>query len=172
MSSWLRRAVICVLATIAAVIPVAVVLGMRLPQHHHAQATALISAPPLAVWTMISDVSAEPEWRSGVRRVEVLGDGRWREYGPGGGLTYRLDSSEFMGSRVVVIDDKDASFTGTWRFTLTPVAGGRTQLKIEEDASVSNPVWRFVGHYLIGERSTMDSYLRDLQRAFKYKKQG
>jgi hypothetical protein len=73
-----------------------------------------------------------------------------------------------MHRRVVAIDDPKLPFTGTWTYTLEPLPNGDTLVSIAEDANVPSPLYRFAGHYFIGERASIDRYLRDLHRTFEY----
>lgn len=164
------RVLAFIVGAIAVGIAVVVVLGLRLPREHRIEASTEISAPPLAVWTTISDPAAGPTWRSDVKRVEMLDQRRWREYGKTGSVIYRLDKNDPMHSRVVVIDDPGLPFTGKWTYVLEAQPNGETQLTITEDATVWNPVYRFVAHYVIGERTTLDRYLGDLKKSFAYGK--
>jgi len=161
-----------ILAVCAVAIAVMVLMGLRVPREHHVAGSAVIDAPQLAVWTAISDVRSAPQWRPEVKLVELLDDNRWKESGSHGSMTFRLGHAEPMSRRIVVFDDRNAPFTGKWTFTLEPVENGKTQVTIAEDATVFSPVWRFVGHYVIGERSSIDEYLRDLEKSFAFKKSG
>jgi hypothetical protein len=164
------RIIAIILGILAVCIAIVVLMGMRLPKEHRIENSAEIGAPPLAVWTQISDVAGSPTWRSDVKRVEMLDQKRWREYGKTGSVVFRLALSEPMQRRVVVIADRNLPFTGSWMYTLEPLPNGNTKVTIVEDATVFNPVYRFVGHYFIGERTSIDRYLHDLQKSFAYGK--
>ena len=164
------RIIAFILGILAVCIAIIVLMGMRLPKQHRVENSAEIGAPQLTVWTQISDVAAAPTWRSDVKRVEVLDEKRWREYGKTGSVIFRLALSDPMRRRVVVIADRNLPFAGQWTYTLEPLPNGNTKVTIVEDATVFNPVYRFVGHYFIGERTTIDHYLNDLQKSFAYGK--
>jgi hypothetical protein len=162
------RILVWLLGGIAAVVMVVAVMGMRLPKEHRVQNSAEISAPPLAVWTAISDVSSGPQWRSDLKRVEVLDQRHWREYSKTGSTVFRLDHSEPITLRVVVIDDRNLPYQGRCVYKLAPLPNGNTLLTITEDGKVYHPIWRFVAHYIIGERTSIDRYLNDLHKSFQY----
>jgi Polyketide cyclase / dehydrase and lipid transport len=144
------------------------VMGMRLPKHHRAQNSAVITASPMAVWAAISDVAAGPNWRSDLKRVDIIDSNRWREYDRHrNSVMFRLDSSLPMHQRVVSIDDPGLPYSGSWTYNLQGDERGNTTITIVEDADVKSPVWRFFGHYVIGERSSIDRYLHDLQKSFE-----
>ncbi len=162
------KILVYVLGVVVALVAVVLLAGMRLPQTHHAENAAEISAPPLAVWTTISDVASGPNWRSDLKQVELLDSGRWREHGSSGDVTFRLDTSVPTQRRVVAIDDPKLPYSGTWTYVLEPLPNGNTKITIAEDANVKSALYRFVGHYIIGERSSIDRYLRDLHKSFQY----
>src|SRR5689334_9537528 len=79
------------IAVLAAIAIGVVVAGMSLPQNHVATRTTHLSAPPEAVWALISNASDFPSWRSNVDSVEVIKSGEapsWREISKGERMTY------------------------------------------------------------------------------------
>lgn len=149
----------------------AVVIGMgsRLPVEHTATASAVIAAPPERVWAMISDVQGQAGWRTGLKRVEMMAPGAggpcWREVQTGMEMPLCTISSEAPRGRVVQIADPKLPFGGTWTYRLEPEGAAATRVTITEDGITKPEMWRFLGHYVMGEDAQVKQYLGDLQRA-------
>lgn len=63
------------------------------------------------------------------------------------------------------IASTDVPFGGTWTFQVAPDGSG-ARVTITERGWVSNPIFRFVSRFVIGETATMDTYLRALGKRF------
>ncbi len=144
-------------------------LGSRLPVEHRATATALIAAPREQVWETISKVEGQPRWRTGLKSVEVLPAGAegpcWREMQGWMSMPLCVTASEAPSRRVVKIVDPALPFGGTWTYVLEEERPGATKVTITENGTTGPPMWRFVGHYVMGEDGQIKQYLRDLQGA-------
>ena len=145
-------------------------IGLLLPKDHVARAEAEVAAPPAEVAALIRDVERQPRWRRGVTAIETVG----RE---GGVLRYIERSGgdsilfEFVEERPgalfrSTIADADLPFGGSWTIAVDPVPGG-TRVAIEENGTVTNPVFRFASRFVFGHEATMKRYLEDLDRAFR-----
>ncbi len=156
-----------IVAGIAGLVGLVAAVGAALPKGHRASRTITYAASPEAVFQAITEVTRFPEWRSRVKRVEVLpDDGRgmlFKEDGADGVITFRIEKAE-RGKQVVTrIADPNLAFGGTWTFDLQP-AGTGTALTITEDGEVYNPIFRFVSHFFISPAATIDTYLADLRK--------
>lgn len=144
-----------------------VVIGALLPKAHIASRSAVFSATPEQLYGLMD---GSQTWRSNVRGYESLTarDGRrqWRETDPyGGTITYEAVERRpprLLKTRIV---SANLPYSGSWTLTLEPTAGGATRVRITEQGEVSNPLFRFVSRFLIGQTRTIDVYLRDLGRA-------
>jgi hypothetical protein len=63
-----------------------------------------------------------------------------------------------------IADDK-LPFGGTWTYEIAPTAEGST-LRITENGFVGNPIFRFMSKFVMGQASTMETYLRSLAKKF------
>jgi len=157
------RWVLGTLGVLVAVVLVVYVVGLLLPKSHVASTSARYAASPDAIWTTLTDVSAFPQWRGDVSRVEILPDENgqrgWREFGKQGTVTYRV--VEAVPSRRLVsrIADPDLPYGGSWTYELTPADSG-TRLTITERGEVYNPIFRFVSRFIMGYTATMNGMLR------------
>lgn len=167
------RKVVYVLVAVVVIALLIVGWGALLPKKHHSEDSVIVKADPAEIWNAISDVKDSPSWRSDVTRVEVLDDANpashWREFNKNNGVTFRLDHSQPPSQRVVSIDDPALPFGGTWTMTIEPFEPGITHVRIDEEGEVRNPVYRWVSRYIIGQRSSMERYLLDLQKHFAAK---
>jgi hypothetical protein len=157
----------------AAAIPVGaaalvLLVGSLLPRDHLATREARLPAAPARVAALVREVEKQPDWRRGVRAVEVVERGR-------SGLVYversddgaiRFDFREEVPGRLFrsAIADPDLPFGGEWTIALAPEGTG-TRIRIEERGSVRNPVYRFFSALVFGHEASMASYLADLEAA-------
>ena len=142
-------------------------IGLALPKNHVARAELLVPAPPAAVAAIVRDVEAQPRWRSGVARVEVLERGRGTlRYVEHGDEAIAFDFAEVEpGARFrSVIADPTLPFGGAWTIVLAAEDGG-TRVRIEERGEVRHPLYRFFSRFVFGHEQTMRTYLADLDQA-------
>jgi hypothetical protein len=164
MMKWLIIAVALLLVP-CALVPA---IGLMLPKNHVARAETVVAGPPDRVAALIRDVEAQPRWRTGVDRIEVLKRGPngllYVEHSSQGAI--RFDFSEEVRDRLFrsVIADPDLPFGGSWSIELAPRGSG-TLVRIEERGSVGNPIFRFFSALVFGHHATMNAWLADLQRA-------
>jgi uncharacterized protein YndB with AHSA1/START domain len=147
---------------------VAYVMGSRLPNDHTASASVVLPASQERVWTLITDVKSQPSWRSDLKSIEPWqGDSTgtcWVEVQSGMKMPLCVEVTEPLKTRVVRIADKDLPFGGTWTYELEPSGADQTKLTITERGTTGPAIWRFVGHYLIGEDSNLKKYESDLKK--------
>lgn len=156
---WILGAV----GVLVSLVIVVVVIGYLLPESHVASVSARYAASPDTIWATLTDVSAFPQWRSDVKRVELLPDENgqrgWREHGSQDVITYRVVESAAPRRLVSRIADANLPYGGSWTYELTPAESG-TRLTITENGEVYNPIFRFVSRFIIGHTGTMESVLR------------
>jgi hypothetical protein len=167
-----------ILASLALLISLSYLRGVLLPSTHVAQLQRHIDAPLAQVAARIADLRAQPNWRRTVSTIEIIesSDGavRYREVGNHGAIRFKFqtgiasaDSQQFLST----IDDPELAFGGQWTFQLTASANG-TEVSIREDGTVRSPIFRFVGHDLLGYERTIRQYLDDLERSFQGQSHG
>lgn len=155
-------------AAVAALLLLALLVGMMLPEEHTARAAARVPGSPDEVWTAMTEAEAFPEWRPGVQAVEVLdrdseGAVRWTERARAGSMTLEVVERR-PGERLVLrIADPDLPFGGRWTYELEPDGAG-TRVRITEDGEIYNPIFRFMARYVLGYEATMRDYLEGLER--------
>jgi hypothetical protein len=147
----------------------AAVMGSRLPVDHTAIAAETIPASQQRVWQLITNVTSQPKWRTGLKEVTPMapkGDAPcWTEIQ--GSMTMPLcaEISEAPTRRVVRIADPKLPFGGTWTYLLEPAGADSTRVTIVEQGTTRPAMWRFVEHYVSGEDVQIRQYLADLKKA-------
>jgi uncharacterized protein YndB with AHSA1/START domain len=160
------RWILIAVATIAAAVAVAALVGWRLPRSHRASREQVMAANPELIWAAITDVEAFPSWRTDVKTVRRLPDrdGRraWVEDGGSGKITFVVERADAPRLLVTRIADPDLPFGGTWTYEITPAAQG-SRLTITEDGEIYNPFFRFMARFIFGYEATIASYLAALE---------
>jgi uncharacterized protein YndB with AHSA1/START domain len=169
---WLVLIVVAIAALIVAV----VVIGALLPKDHTVTRAIRLKQPPAAVWQAITDYTKFPEWRHDVERVEPLPasfsaggtKSGWVETVKGAGrIPLEITQSVPPQRLVTHIADPNLPFGGDWIYEITPAADGAgCRLRITENGSVGNPIFRFVSRFVFGLHATMDNYLKALASKF------
>lgn len=154
---------------IAVLILAVALVGLMLPRDHVASRSTTLKASPEAVWAALTDTKAFPAWRDDVKSVEALpsvnGKRAWKETGKSGSISYVAEEERPPSRLVARITNDDLPFGGAWTYDLAP-SGTGTRLTITEKGWVSNPIFRFVSRFVIGQTATMDSFLRALGKRF------
>ena len=157
--------ILIVVASLAALIGIAALVGSRLPRAHRASREQRLPASSEAIWSAITDVEAFPAWRRDVKRVQRLPDRDglpvWIEEGRSGKITFAVERLERPRLLVARIADPDLPFGGTWTYEVTP-----DQSRITEDGEIYNPLFRFMARFIFGHEGTIASYLSDLDKRF------
>lgn len=158
----MMKIALIIAASLVVAVLIVVVIGSRLPRTHVATRTQHFDSPPAAVYAAIRDVASYGKWRKDVQRVELLSATQFREHGAHGAVTYDV-LEDVPGRKLVTrIADLDLGYGGTWTYELAPDGGG-TMLRITENGEVSNPLFRFLSHYVFGQTATLDAYLAALR---------
>ncbi len=143
-------------------------LGSRLPVEHRAVARAVVAAPRDRLWAMMTDVQAQPGWRTGLKAVEMLPAGAegpcWREVQAWMSMPLCVMASDAPTRRVVKIADRTLPFGGSWTYELEAEGPAATKVTITEEGTTGPAMWRFVSHYVMGEDGQIRQYLEDLEK--------
>jgi hypothetical protein len=142
-------------------------VGSMLPKGHRASRTVALAAAPAVVFGVITDFARAPEWRRGVKQVEIVTDdsrGRIvREHGRQGVVPYRVEVLEPPARLVMRIADPSLPYGGSWTYELRP-SGAGTEITITEDGQVFNPIFRIMQKLFFSPYATIDAYLDDLRK--------
>jgi hypothetical protein len=165
-----------VLAVLALAFVTVLIFGAMLPREHTTSIAGSIDAPPAEVFAIITDVAAAPRWRHGVQSVQMLppddGRERWVEtLGRDQKMTFTAlrtipPNADGHALREVQLNDPDASYGGTWTYTIVPgPAPTITVLTITENGFIKPWLYRFMMAHVVGMKRNLDQYMRDLQAA-------
>jgi len=163
------RVVVLLLAVAVGIGLLVVIVGYLLPVRHEATVSAMIPAPPDAVWVVLTDPASYPMWRGDVTSVELLptdsGHVAWREQGRNGAITFVVEQAERPTTLVTRITDKSLPFGGRWEYRVAAEGSG-SRVRITEHGEVYNPVFRFVSRFIMGHTATASAYLKALGARF------
>ena len=144
--TWMKR-VAYVAGALFVLIAAILAIGASIPVHHTATSEARLAASPEAVFGIISDIDAGPEWRSAVERVEHLpesvGSHVFREHGDYGPMTMQRIDFDPPHRMVVEIFDDNLPFGGRWTYSVEPAPEGAL-VRITEDGEIYNLMFRFM----------------------------
>lgn len=157
---------LCVLAFV-----VVVLMGSLLPASHTATVTTEIPASQQRVWQLITEVDAQPKWRTGLQAVEPAPEENkhpcWTEVLKSTRMLLCADVSAEPSTRIVRIADGALPFGGTWVYQLQPTGPQSTRVTITENGTVGPALWRFLDHYVYHEDANIKQYQADLLKATK-----
>jgi hypothetical protein len=165
MKMWL----LIILGVLVLLIVAVLAIGAMLPKDHVATRMARYNQSPEKIWEAITDASAMPAWRSGLKSVERLpdrdGKPAWIEKSDMGDMPLEVTEWHPPQHLVTRIADPNLPFGGTWTFEIAPDGAGAT-LRITERGEIYNVFFRFMARFVFGYSSTIETYLRDLGRKF------
>lgn len=153
------KIVIIGVAVAAAAFGLALMVGLLLPETRTGSAQRLMRATPDTILSVITDVAAQPNWRSDVRAIEAEGDA-WVEVTRSGDRI-RFEWTERTATTLALRFRSDRGVVGTWRARLVPETGG-TRLAVEERASIRGPLGRLIAALLFDPNTFSERYLDEL----------
>lgn len=155
------------LGTLLALVALVLAIGAMIDRTHVATVREIYQAAPDEIWSAIATFEKMPDWRKGVKRVEVLkplqGLRRIREHSSFGPMTFLVDEEVPSQKLVLRIADENQGFGGTWTYQIRKVEGG-TELAITEDGFIDNLLFRFMARFIFGYYGTMRRYHEDLRK--------
>lgn len=125
--------------------------------YHFIEHWSIPGASPEQVWPVLADARLLPHWWRGVYLEAEPLDG-WAEPQPGGRarvkargflpykLNFIIESTALEPGRLVEVKTK-GDFTGVWRATLSPEAGG-TRVDLDWQVTVDKPLIRWLSPLL------------------------
>jgi hypothetical protein len=160
-----------VICLIAALLGIAALIGSRLPKTHVAASRIRLDGPLDEVWDAVTDFSAYPAWRPGLKRVEagpaVDGLPTWFEYcSPT--IKVQLQFTVFEPKRRLVsrLVGEGLAIFGTWEYEFSAPKPDGTILTITETDKVFHPLFRFFSRFVFPHHAAMDVFLIALARYF------
>lgn len=141
-------------------------VGKRLPVAYTVTRKAQYNRSPAEIWLIVSDLSAQPEWRPDLRSAERMPPRGARDVWvetDNRGQTTTLETVESTPHRRLVrrISDDNLSYSGGWSLEIGEF-GEVTSITITETGEINNSLFRFLNKYVVGHRSGVDRYLTAL----------
>lgn len=122
-------------------------------------ATVCLAHPLPRVWQVVTN-NADYRWRSDLARLELHPDGTWSEYDQAGHETC-FRQAEKTPYRRYSFTMENKLFSGVWAGSFTETPEG-TQLLLEEEIGVKNPIMRFIAGCFWKLEKIQQSYIADL----------
>ncbi len=164
MKRLLRYAAYALAALIGATL-IAGAIGFLLPRRHTAASSLTVHRPAEDVWVAITDIAAQPQWRSDLNSAERLADhdGRqvWQQRTDMGDWTLELTRMDEPRLLVATVADSTDGFGGTWTYEIEP-NDETTVLRITERGFIDQPLFRFLARFIFGLHGSQETYLEDL----------
>jgi hypothetical protein len=154
--------VLYLLGALVGLVVLMALIGLALPRGHLASRTTTLVHRRDDVWRALTDLEAQPTWRRGLKKLERLDAGRFRETTSHGAILYEVVEERAPERRVTRIADDKLPFGGRWIYELEP-AGDGTKLTITEDGFVKNPIFRFLSKTVFSTTATIEKFLADLK---------
>lgn len=154
------RMFIGVLVFLVSAIGGIIALGMLLPATRAGSAEATIAAAPAHIVAIVRDVARQPEWRSQVRTVSVLADGKWIETtADGQAITFSWLQTEGL---ALSLHFSARGYDGEWRAELTPVSGA-TRVVVHEKVRLGGAISKLISYALFDPAQFASNYLVELK---------
>jgi Polyketide cyclase / dehydrase and lipid transport len=154
---------------LAGLVLLATAIGSLLPRNHLATRMGLYHQTPEALWEAITNVEAMPSWREGLKSVQKLPERNGLpahvEVTTSGTIPMETVEMTPPYRLVVRIADAKLPFGGIWIYEIQATRDGAA-LRIIENGWVSNPFFRFMSKFVMGQTSTINTYLRSLAKKF------
>ena len=165
----MRRRLLWILGTIAALVAVIVAWGLMIPRNHAASSAIELRAAPDSVWTVVRDIGGVPAWlpelERSTRRAASAGREVWDQSMSGWEMALVVTEDEPPRRLVTTIDvAPDAVFGGSWTYEVIPQQNG-TRVRVTEHGWIGNPVFRVITQFA-GLHGSLDQYLVALGRRF------
>ena len=144
-------------------------IGLLMPRDQSFTVSTQIAEPPQAVWNVLTDCSAQPAWRSGLKSCARAADEDGRavyqlKYASGQILKLEVVESIPPENIEVRLLNLPAGGKLAWIFNLTPLAGG-TQVSLTQNDEMKNLLGRFIFRAVFRNQHPKD-FLHALARKF------
>ena len=160
---------IVILSTISLIMVIMVVwfIGSRLPRQHEVVLSVNLNADIQAVWHLLNDFKAYPEWRPSVVRVQRLSDHQgkevWQESDRHGhDVAYATMESIFNERIIRRIVTPGLPYGGQWILALSPTSSG-CSLSITEQGEIYNPMFKIMSKYVFGYDASIKRFIADVK---------
>lgn len=159
---WAIALVVGLIVVVAIAGVVLFALGKNVPVEHEATGAIDVSASAQDAFALIDNIADQPSWNVGVTGVEMLPErnGLQTCRVRMGRNSFVLVRTKFDPPREIerTIADDRAMFSGTWRYNVTPNAGG-CEVRLKEVGRIPSPIPRATMKYLFGYHVNVNKHL-------------
>ena len=160
------RWALLIVAALGGLVALVALVGATLPRKHTIARTSRLAMSQEALYALLVNVDGYPAWRRDLRKLERLPDRygmpAWVEHMRGGRIPLAFERMDRPSLLVVRITDLSLPFGGTWTYSLKATPPG-SELTITEDGEVSNPIFRFVSRFVLGQAATIEGFLKSVE---------
>ncbi|TGN19211.1 LIC10604 family protein [Leptospira idonii] len=169
MKQWFRI-LLSVFLAFSLLIGVVYAVGSGLPQAHTVSLSTELPLTPDKLYPKLRNFREFPSWQKNLESVEPVSEISWKEKDTSGDtITYAIVKEEPNRMFETKIMDEDLPFGGSWTFEISETKDG-SRLTITENGYVYSPIFRFVAHYVMGNDSSIKTYLEYLNSALNREK--
>ncbi len=141
-------------------------IGRGQPERHTARRTFTVPQPRAAVWAVLTDYAAMPQWWPAVKavRMEKKPTGEvitWNKDSHGREIGFRTREEQAPARLVREITGDNLPFGGIWTYELAE-ENGVTRVTLTEDGFIQPPLFRAIARYFIG----LDATMKDFEKYF------
>lgn len=164
-------------------------IGLLLPSEHVATRIMKYNTTPEIIWAILTSVRDYPAWRSNIRDVTIRSDefeSDLNKYEDDNRLTFVEYTTKDRRTVVIHIEQEyekkllrvleerpyiapgeelqtnNATFNGSWTFTIEPVEEKVVSLKITEQGVIKKPMMRALYRFFFGYHRGIDRFMKDL----------
>lgn len=144
-------------------------IGFLLSPYQQATRVELIKAPADDVWTELSNIAGQTQWRTDLKSVQMLDDDdglRWVEQ-PQSGSEVVLRKLKETPSKELLVEMQRPGSRGTREARLNAVPGG-TRVTFTEMLESQSPLGRIKARMSGGLDQRLDTFIRQLQAHFTH----
>ena len=143
--------------------------ALSIPANQSYTRTIALKQTPEAIFALLSDVAAMPNWNRHLEKVELLppidGKEATRQTFKGNMQMTILTSERVPPTRLVrTMGDIGGPFVGAWTYEITPSDGG-SEVRLTETSEMKNPFMRLMVK-VFGATKYMDEHLADIAKHF------
>lgn len=145
-----------------------VLFGLMISPFQRATRVELIKAPPEEVWSALTELSRQTEWRTDLKSVQLKDDDdgmRWIEQPAHGSKLVLRKMKEVRLKEIVVQMEKGSRVVGTRQAVLSAVPGG-TRVTFTETSEIKSPLRRLRAQLGSGLDKRLQHYIQQLKHKF------
>lgn len=151
---------------LGALVAGAYIYASALPEEVGAERTRTLNAPVERVFALVTDIAAQPTWRTDILDVTLDDDGRgWTERTKHGVVIAFVEAARSPPTRFEITFSSPQGFSGRWIGVFASTPEGKTDVTFTEIVRTKNPMGRLMQRLFSPPGAHIELYLRDLEAA-------